>query len=123
MSFTTDAVADFADLITDHGVTITIRARSSSSISGDDEITWTTADTSVSAIWKENVTNQEVFREVGLDIEADAMAYIKASETIDENDRIVYNSKTYAILKIISKPDPTNEVMKVLVLNNIRLEA
>ena len=123
MSFTTDAVADFANLITDHGVSITVRRRTASSYSGDDEITWTNSDSSTNAIWRENITSQEIFRETGVDVDADAVAFITASVSIDETDQIVYNSKTYSILKIISKPDPTNEIMKILILNNIRVES
>ena len=93
MSFTTEARNDLSNLLTAHGITVTVRTRTASTYDGDDQITYSTSDASATAIWVPNVGDKELYELSGIEDTADAKIQLAYDTSIDINDQIYMTPK------------------------------
>jgi len=120
LTFTSDARTDFGNLVSAHGDSLTLRARSVSSFGAESGITYSTSDSSITGVLIDNISEQELFNMAGKEVDADRLAMVEYDESVDENDQILVGTEVYDITEIIKLPDSTNIVAIILALKKVR---
>jgi len=120
LTFTTDAISDFSKIVTAHPVSLTLRTRTASTYNGDDILTYSSSDSTITAVFIDRISQRELYNLAGVETEAESIAMIKTTDTVDLNDQILHGTTVYDIIEIINKPDSTNTIVQLLLLKQVR---